>query len=138
MREGETRRGEPLSEDVRRALDEVIRHSRGRTQETARAIEAGLVALRDDAVLARGHRGVLAEFASMISVSAGVGARWIVWRDAVSALLGAIRPDPDEELTDRIVASVSPRQAERLVSSLSDEQRKVLQQAFERALDDVS
>lgn len=132
--EGEPRRGEPLSEDAWLVLDEVIRHSRGRTGETARAIEAGRVALRDDAVLARGHRKLLEEFASMISLCAGVGTRWIVWRDAVDSLLGAIRPDPNEALSDAIARSMSPRQAQQLVSSLSDEQREVIQQAFEIAL----
>ena len=108
--ENETGRAEPAA---RRVLDgetrpayaghEVTRHSLGRTGKTARAIEAGLVALRDDTVLAPGQReairGVRRGWSRSTTPSAdgggiGSGIRCVRWRDAVLALLGALRADP--------------------------------------------
>jgi hypothetical protein len=89
---------------TRRALDEVARHSLGRTGKVARAIETGLAALHNDAVLAPGHREALDEFAWRVSETTpsadgtGIGMLHVRWRDAVHALLGALRPDPLQEL----------------------------------------
>jgi hypothetical protein len=109
-----------LTGETRRALDEVAHHSLGRTGEVAHAIEAGLVVLRDDAVLAPGHREALEEFACMVSESTpsangtGIGMRCVRWRDALHALLGALPPDPLRELFAKLAASLTPQQAERL------------------------
>lgn len=93
--------------EMRRALNEVSRHSLGRTGKVARAIEAGLAALRNDAALASGARAVLEEFAWRVSESSpsvhgvGISMRCVTWSDAVYALLSALRPprpDPIQEL----------------------------------------
>ena len=124
-----------LDAETRRVLDEVARHSFGRTGEVARAIEAGLAALHDDAVLAPGHREALEEFASLVSESTpsadgtGIGMRCVRWRDAVRALLGALRPDPLQELFANLAASMTPQQAEQLARPLSEQQRSLLEQA---------
>ena len=126
-----------LDGETRRTLDEVARHSLGRTGKTARAIEAGFVALRDDAVLVPGHREALEEFAWRVSESTpsadgtGIGLRCVRWRDAVLALLGALRaapPDPLQELFANLAASLTPRQAEQLARPLSEQQRDLFEQ----------
>ncbi len=116
-----------LAGETRHALDEVARHSLGRTGEIARAIEAGIVALRDGALLAPGHHEALEEFAWMLSEStpsaegAGIGKRYVRWRDAVLALLAALRPDPIRELRANLAPSLTPQQAERLARPLSEQ-----------------
>lgn len=118
-----------LDAEMRQTLDEVIHHSLGRTGEVACAIEAGLVALRDGAVLEIGHREALEEFAGMVSECAGVGLRYARWRDAVYALLRTLRPDPLREILDNLSMSLTPQQAEQLVRPLSEQQKDLLQQA---------
>lgn len=123
-----------LTDETRRTLDEVARHSLGRTGKVAHAIEAGLASLRDAAVLAPGHRESLEEFACMVSEStpsangAGIGMRCVRWRDAVLALLGVLRPDPLRELFTNLAASLTPQQAEQLACPLSEQQRDFFQQ----------
>lgn len=128
-----------LTREVRGALDEVVRHSLGRTGKVARAIESGLAALRCGAVLAPLHREALEEFSSMVSEStpsadgAGIGTRYVHWRDAVRALLGALRPAPPSpirELIGNLAASMTPRQAELLTHPLSEQQHRALSAAM--------
>lgn len=78
-----------LDTETKRALDEVISHSNGRTGDVARAIEAALVAIGDGSVLAGRHLRSLHEWVSMVSECGGVGGHWRRWRDAVIALLRA-------------------------------------------------
>jgi hypothetical protein len=116
----------------------VARHSLGRTGKVAGAIEAGFAALCDDAVLEPGHREALEEFAWRVSEStpsadgAGIGMRCFCfcWRDAVLALLGALRPDPSDPLQvmfTNLTASLTPQQAEQLARPLSEQQRDLFQ-----------
>lgn len=125
--------------ETRLALDEVTRHSRGRTGKVARAIEAAFFALRDDAVLAQGHRGTLEEFAGMVSEStpsvdgSGIGMCCVRWRDAVLVLLGVLRPDPLQELFTNLAVSLTPQQAKRLVCPLEQPQRDLFQQVVDLA-----
>ena len=139
--ENETRQDElaarrVLDGDTRRALDEVVRHSLGRTGKVARAIEAGLAALRDDTVLAPGPRDALEEFAGRVSESTpsvdggGIGLRCVRWSGAVLTLLGALRPDPRQELLANLAASLTPQQSERLARPLSEPQRDLFQQTL--------
>ncbi len=128
-----------LDGETRRALDEVAHHSLGRTGKTAHAIEAGLAALRDDAVLAPGHRQALEEFAGRISESTpsadGAGIlRCVRWRDAVLALLGVLRPDPLWVMFANFAASLTPQQAEQLDRPLSEQQLGCFQQVVEEAV----
>lgn len=126
-----------LAGEMRRTLEEVARHSLSRTGKTARAIEAGFVALRDDLVLAPGHREALTEFAGMVSEStpsasgAGIGLRCVRWRDAVLALLDALRPDPLQVMFANLAESMTPQQAEQFARPLSEQQRDLLRQAIE-------
>ncbi len=76
-----------ITEETRRALDEITCHSNARTGDVARAIEAGLIALGDGSALAERHLRSLHEWVSMVSECGGVGDRWRFWRDAVMALL---------------------------------------------------
>jgi hypothetical protein len=125
-----------LASETRDVLDEVVRHSLGRAGKTACAIEAGLAALRDDAVLAPGHRETLGEFAWGISEftpsanGEGIGMRYVPWRNAVLTLLGALRPDPLQVLLTNLEASLTPKQAEQLAWPLSGQQRELLAQAI--------
>lgn len=128
-----------LTGATRCTLDEVSRHSLGRTGKVARAIEAGLVTLRNDAVLAPGHREALREFAARASESTpsadggGIGMRFVRWRDAVLALLGVLRPDPPDplqELFTNLVASLTQQQTAQLAHPLSGQQRNLFQQAI--------
>jgi len=127
-----------LAGETRRTLDEVSRHSLGRTGKVARAIEAGLVALRDDSVLASGHREALEEFAWRVSEStpsadgAGIGMLYVRWRDAVLALLGTLRPDPGRVLAAKLAASLTPQQAEQLNRPLSKQQQDLFQDLFQQ------
>lgn len=125
-----------LTGETRRTLDEVTRHSLGRTGKVAHAIEAGLVALRNAEVLAPGHREAPEEFASMVSEStpsangAGIGMRCVRWRDAVHALLSALLPDPPDllqELFANVAASMTPHQAEQIGRPLSEQQLGLFQ-----------
>jgi hypothetical protein len=140
MRQDELAARRLLTCETRRTLDEVARHSLGRTGKVAHAIEAGLVALRDDAVLALSHREALEEFEGMASESTpsangdGIGMRCVRWRDAVLALLGALRPDPLRELFTNLAASLTPQQAEQLARPLSEQQRGLFQQVVNLAL----
>ncbi len=118
-----------LDGETRRALDEVTLHSHGRTGKVAGAIAAGLVALRDDAVLALGRRDALEEFAGRVSESAGVGKRYVHWRDAVYALLRALRPDPGRVFVAKLAASLTSQQIEQFKHPLSRQQWDLLQQA---------
>jgi hypothetical protein len=137
MRQDELAARRLLTGETRRTLDEVSRHSLGRTGKVARAIGAGLVALRDDAVLAPGHREALEEFAWRVSEStpsadgAGIGMRCVCWRDAVLALLGALRPDPLQELFTKLAESLTPQQAEQFERPLSEQQRGLFQQVVD-------
>ena len=122
---------------TRRTLDEVILHSLGRTGNVARAIEAGFVALRDDATLASGHREVLEEFADMISESTpspvdgtGIGMRHVLWRDAMRALLRSLRPDPDRRFAVRLAASMTERQIDQFCQPLTRQQHDLLRRAM--------
>lgn len=134
-----------LTGETRRALDAVAHHSRGRTGKVARAIEAGFIALRDDELLAPGHRDALEEFAGMVSEStpssdgAGIGMLCVRWRDAVLALLGTLRPaplDPLQELFTNLATSLTPQQAKQLERPLSEQQRGLFQQVVNLALCD--
>jgi len=122
-----------LDAETRRALDEVIHHSVGRTGKVARAIEAGLVALGEGSRLTGLHRQSLEEWVSMVSECGGVGDRWTSWRDAVATLLRTIdakcpaaTPGPLEQL----LTSLTPQQAEQLARPLSEQQRDLLQQVL--------
>lgn len=119
-----------LDDATRRALDEVAHHSRGRTGKVARAIEAGLVSLQDDSVLALDHREALEEFAGMVSESAGVGVRCVYWRAAVYALLRALRPDPGRVLVAKLAAALTPQQVAQFARPLSEQQHDFLQQVY--------
>jgi hypothetical protein len=123
-----------LDDETRRALDEVARHSLARTGETARALEAALGALRDDAVLALGPREALEAFAGRVSEDAGVGMRYVRWRAAVYALLGALRPDPFRALIAKLKASLTPQQAKQLTRPLSEQQCDLFQQLVGHAI----
>lgn len=118
-----------LDAETSHTLDEVIHHSRERTGEIARAIDAGLVALRDGAALKISHRAALEEFAGMVSECTGVGMRYERWRDAVHALLRALRPDPGRVFVTNLAASLTLQQAKQLDCSLSERQKNLLQQA---------
>ena len=132
-----TPNNEALPQETLLTLDEVICHSRGRTGKVADAIEAGFTALRDHVPLAAGHRAELAEFASLVSPytpcadGAGIGARYAQWRDAVLTLLGTLLPDPLQELATSFATSLTPQQAVQLTSSLSPQQRDILQQILQ-------
>jgi hypothetical protein len=62
-----------LDGETRRALDEVARHSLGRTGKDARAIEAGLVALRDDGATKRGQAPMKSSHRQIITAQRSEG-----------------------------------------------------------------
>jgi len=122
-----------LDAETRRTLDEIARHSLGRTGKVACAIEAGLGALHDGAVLEIGYREILEEFAGMVSECAGVGMRYERWRDAVYTLLRCLRPDPFREIINNLSMSLSPQQVDQFNRPLSEHQKNLLQQVLDCA-----
>jgi hypothetical protein len=138
--EDDTTKRMSLTSETKRTLGEVTRHSHGLTGKVARAIEAGLITLRDDTVLAPDHREALEEFAWRVSESTpspdgpAIGMLCVIWRDAVLALLGALRSaplDPIQGLCANLATSLTPQQAEQLERPLSERQRGLFQQIID-------
>lgn len=95
-----------MNVETRSVLNEIILHSLARTGEVAQAIDARLVALRDDSILTAGHRAALEEWVSMVSEYDEVGDNCIRWRDAVRALPGVLRTDPIQTVVEDFMASL--------------------------------
>ena len=119
-----------LDSETERVLDEVIRHSIGRTGEVGRAIEAGRVALGDRSALAERHHQALEEWVSMVSECGGVGDRWLRWRDAVAVLLQALDAATQPGPLAQFLASLTQQQTAQIARPLSKQQSDLLRQAL--------